>query len=1403
MRKPISDATKKKLFALSGNQCCYPGCNERVYKLEDEALLGEICHIKAVNPTGARYDPELPEEQVNTYDNLIILCPNHHTIIDKNEGKYSAQILKSWKEEHESKFYDNANLFDELTEQSEGVIDGRRLEELEAIDATVGELQASVVRALPQKKYYPPTQNYIQRYVTTVRDANSFTFESKTLVHLVNEKNRIVVLGVAGSGKSIELAQIAHNYSDGDSEFHPVKVRLNTITNQPIEHILKLEYPELDQIPHERLLIMLDALDEVHSDYIDIVVNNIRLFSKKYEKSKIIVSCRNNFYITENDKRSAKLEEFDSYLIKPLDYPSIVQYLKENIDVSPEEFIIDLRRKKFYDLLYSPFYLVNLVAYYKSKQEIPESKKTVFDYLINQRIETDLEKYGNAGVNIEDHAFEIDKIIQELAVIAECLGRNYLEGKAEVQAIISDQRLLQVVKRTFLFNRSAQNDRWEFEHNNFQEFLAAKFLSSRSFQEIQTFISFEPDFKKIKPSWLNTLSFLFSLLDPADVIYSEVVSWVKRIEPDILIRFEKDKIPLQEREKIFRHIYEEYESKEIVIRNEKFESEDLAIFVSDSEDIIKYLLTKVVSTNNHLIVSEAAYILHYFEKIDSFKVQVRDALMAKLVGDELPDRTKYTCLYALANLKIGDDELTSKIVDNNDFEGSQYIRAGVYKYLQASNLAEKNIEIILRGIELLEKPVVSVNGEPKQTEVRLSDEKFNLEDLLGKIRSPEGLKLIIEWASGHDSYSNFDGIFFETVGKTLKKAAHLNKVHIPGILDVAINLLVSFSRRYYRELGADFRYFFETTGTQLEAFHKLYQNWRDSGQEDFDLTYAMVIVCNSECIEFLVDEIKEGRFVDPSIWRFRNVLAMDGRRDLHDLYHDELLKIDEDKYAYREIDHESLTRARRNRDIELLFAKDEFLKEVKTIFADETSANGRLSWDELYDWKRKKFNDEEMTNNIVVDTLRDMARDKKFVELSEIEELIADEQRWLWFKLHKLVKYDQNDDHFEYPDYAIDFIQTWVVESMKSSNFKSAITFARNGQYNYRYTELYISFFVQRLKIEVPESTLLNLLDVESYFVPTKGKTKRALGYEGDGSSTFDYVIDRIGKNEVTKRVIGNLASGESVPVVKSSYFKYCQDHKIKEAATYIFDEILVDGVESYYQRLLITQFTELSDDNEKLFDILDDLILESRLHAAEKLASKGYAPIVDYIEQQISSEADEEIRLRYILIVERADATTGFSLLKSWILRNKKLPERFTGFDIASSATIPDLIEIFEDSLDNNYGNDHWSSRNDYLVALIKLGSRSESNYQVVRDKLNQWIGKYENVKFLYYQLQNLEQQFYSKKSQTITFSEARGLVSNLKSSEINSGFNRFWESNKSIIELVVAIITVVGAILAVIALL
>lgn len=68
---------------------------------DDESIIGDECHIISKKENGPRYDSSYPDEKLDAYENLILLCRIHHKQIDDQHTTYTPEILQQIKENHE------------------------------------------------------------------------------------------------------------------------------------------------------------------------------------------------------------------------------------------------------------------------------------------------------------------------------------------------------------------------------------------------------------------------------------------------------------------------------------------------------------------------------------------------------------------------------------------------------------------------------------------------------------------------------------------------------------------------------------------------------------------------------------------------------------------------------------------------------------------------------------------------------------------------------------------------------------------------------------------------------------------------------------------------------------------------------------------------------------------------------------------------------------------------------------------------------------------------------------------------------------------------------------------------------------------------------------------------------
>lgn len=70
---------------------------------DSHARIGQAAHIIAYSNDGPRPKPDdFPATDINRYENLILLCANHHLEVDAQPHKYTVAYLRELKAAHES-----------------------------------------------------------------------------------------------------------------------------------------------------------------------------------------------------------------------------------------------------------------------------------------------------------------------------------------------------------------------------------------------------------------------------------------------------------------------------------------------------------------------------------------------------------------------------------------------------------------------------------------------------------------------------------------------------------------------------------------------------------------------------------------------------------------------------------------------------------------------------------------------------------------------------------------------------------------------------------------------------------------------------------------------------------------------------------------------------------------------------------------------------------------------------------------------------------------------------------------------------------------------------------------------------------------------------------------------------
>lgn len=105
-RKTLNSKIQNLLWARAAGRCEFEGCNCILTTdnlTQDAENEGQIAHIVAASKNGPRANDD-SESLQDSIENLMLLCPRHHKLIDgSNENKYPPELLHAMKRKHEER----------------------------------------------------------------------------------------------------------------------------------------------------------------------------------------------------------------------------------------------------------------------------------------------------------------------------------------------------------------------------------------------------------------------------------------------------------------------------------------------------------------------------------------------------------------------------------------------------------------------------------------------------------------------------------------------------------------------------------------------------------------------------------------------------------------------------------------------------------------------------------------------------------------------------------------------------------------------------------------------------------------------------------------------------------------------------------------------------------------------------------------------------------------------------------------------------------------------------------------------------------------------------------------------------------------------------------------------------
>jgi predicted NACHT family NTPase len=1143
------------------------------------------------------------------------------------------------------------------------------------------------------------------------------------ILELLDKENRIVIIGDAGVGKTIELQRIASHYSEDNSKYFPFVIKLNKYVNQRIEDLLPDKW---ETIPENQLLLILDGLDEIESKNKRDAIRSIELFSELHSSAAIIVSCRSNFYQSSATTSLGTLKDFKEFILLPIDKSQIDSYIKTNLSMKADDFEDNIQKNRLNDLLYIPFYLSELVNLYSSKKKFPNNRAALFKNFISSKLDGDAEHYRTT-IELENERSLIIATLEKIALCAETLGRNSITDD-ELKKLLPDANIRNLMKYCSLINKlEGDVTTWQFEHNNVQEYLAAEILSRQNFEIVKLFISFAPEYRKVIPSWVNTLSFLLTISPE-----QKLTDWILDIEPEITIKFESDRIDRSVRRMIFKNIFNNYKEKKIWIDRDKFRYSELARFGQDPE-IIEFLIKEAENAKHYTTLSNAIEILAYMKIPPDYRGIVTNLLTIVALDNfiiKVPEYVRQDALMAISDLKYDSKVVVDRIVAELTNSKSDWIRYGLYYLLHNSQYLDENIDIFLEGIKYTRFALHDTGNRRS----RLTNERIELIEGLKKAVSKDSIRKVLDYfiANIHDIHELFIGdhdiVFLATNAAKVYKEDH---EILDLVLAFALHLLGN-----YREEAKQFEIFFEQTDSRFISFKKIME--KDSHFKEELLSD----LADNQCLEYYIDQYSKDRIKEEDILRLIRTLRW-RNKDIYNAFYEDLNKKYPGKFIIApQPDWEKIRNEKSQKEFDLLFNKDSFIREIQMIFEQEHKES--FTTDELHHLRPDEW-PQERYSVLVLNALGSMAESGSITFDKALEKI--NNYDWEWFAISKIYGKLRNNEKLIVTAAQMEYIANWCYSNLSKVDFKNAIEKTGDTSYSIRRNAIYLWYFYQRFKLKYPKAILLDMLSFD---------------YNRTG---IEYLEKDIPAADISERVLKNLKDGIDINDVLKNHVEYCARHNICEVLPITFKEIKNTKSDSDIRRISLEAILEIDKNLTGLENALNDINDEFKWKIVDELIARKSQYVSDYLRKLFQQgEMEDKITASEYLI--KLQDITALKNYVNWIKKQNKFDrEMYNASPLSALKTehaIPHLIELLELTYQKTFQqpDDDFDKLDRLVLAAFKsISLESDDNYlkvkQAIETFINKYINIYENVNWLYSFLNQLEQQYFISKSQKLTIDD------------------------------------------------
>ena len=1184
--------------------------------------------------------------------------------------------------------------------------------------------------------------NYIKRKLMKKEDYYKFGEyapffeESFSDLHtlITARKKKIVLLSDAGYGKSTELKTITYKLIEEENQdFIPILIELDTyVDGEMIDYIRNKigdESQSLLDYDKSKLIFLFDEFDQVFNK--GKAARRIRNFMEKFNESTFIIACRTNFY-------SGQFEDFNIFVLLRFNLADIKKYSRKLLGSKSSVFINQLEEYNYFDLGRNPFFLNHLIEIFRRDKKIPATPSEIFPRIVSLALENDKKRLTSKYDLRQTYpTSEIGKDLMNLSLIMETLQRNFI-AIDEFNKIFSDKNKRLVIPELSLIKKSflKEGDVYQFQHNNFQEYLTAKVLSNQNLNVILEFISFrlvikrgisliEKRIDKINPSWANTVAFLCQLREKSDLL-----EYLMKNEPELTLRFELNRIDEENREKLFKTIFEKYTSRGIIIdRNINYE--EMAKF-GKTREIYDYLMKYATAKKENFVSRYNA--IEMLRRMKGLEDESLRHLLIEFAKDENENQNvRYISFHALSWLGMASLDTIDALKYLKDSNNNRVL-SGLYYLIKESAHTDQYVDILLTGIH-------KTRSRSSSKEFPLVDISWDLMRGIEKIQSIEGVKKTIRhFILNPEDLREFD--IERLTEKIVNNAINVYKVD-NSIYNEVTKLTKITSKERIDKAISKIQLFFQKTGTTFNLFKEVYE-------EGIEKNYRLLAsIADEQCVDFLINQYLQAKLTDTNIRTFINFLSFKNREK-----YDNLLNTINEKTNNKFLpppprDYENDKKERMKRKIEIIFDKNEFLKEVEKIFDGE--GKEEISFEDIENLLIESY-DKDKYNEFVMRELSYYLEHKKNVKwkLDNLKNKF-NQIDYEWFTIKHVFNLLYHGSELELSKEQIVVIKDYCLKNLKKVDFRDALKPTDKGSATSEFATM-LWYFLRKFNFVYPEEVLLDMLSFD--------------WLEGNQFVGIDYLEGKLSPEKIRERILDNLNKGIKVEEVLKNHINYCKKHNLIKTRDQLSNIIKNPEIKIENRLLALETVADFPDSTIILEEMLNIDELELFIKSAEILITQGNNKSKEKLLLKLSSE-NESFALESAKLLIKEQDLSAIRYYCDYIKRTKKFEVDFHDRNpLQETKTIkalPILIELLKFSYE--YKNEIQQSEFDRLdntvISILKnIALQKFSNSDRVVKALQKFKKKYRvqfgDLNFLNAVCDDIKKTFLINYTSKITVDEA-----------------------------------------------